>query len=237
MKQEKQNQSLDMNEALSQSEAFVVKHKKSLIIGITAFVVLVGGFFAVQYGFLKPREEKAQTLLALGQNYFAAGEWDKALNGDGNSFPGYVKIAKDYSFTDAANLAQLYSGLCYANKGEVKEAIAALEAFSPENDVTVSPTAIAALANCYASDNQLDKAVATFKKAADMADNASLSPVFLIEAGKLLESQKKYDEALKLYNEVKNEYSNSVQATPSPQNGKLISAEIDKYIERATAAK
>ncbi len=237
MKQDNQNQPLDMNEAISQSEAFVVKHKKSLIIGITALVVLVGGFFAVQYGFLKPREEKAQTLLALGQNYFANGEWDKALNGDGNTFPGYVKIANDYSFTDAANLAQLYAGLCHANKGEVKEAIVALEAFSPESDVTVSPTAVAALANCYAADGQLDKAVATFQKAADMADNVALSPVFLIEAGKLLENQKKYDEALKIYNEVKNKYPNCAQATPAPQNGKVVGAEIDKYIERATAAK
>ena len=83
---------------------------------------------------------------------------------------------------------------------------------------------------CYA--NQLDKAVDAFKKAADMADskaeddtNNSLSPIFLIKAGEVLESQGKKDEALKIYQDIKKKYVNSML---------VQSAEIDKYIERAS---
>ncbi len=234
MTQENQKQSLDVNETLSQSEAFVVKNKKSIIIAVVALVVVVGGYFGINYGFLQPREEKAQTLLALGQPYFLNNDYEQALNGDGKTFPGFVKIANDYSFTDAANLAKMYSGICYAKTGKVKEAIASLEDFSPKGDQTVSPAAVAALAHCYAADSLFDKAVSTFKKAADMADNASLSPVFLLEAGKILESQSKKEEALKVYNQIKAEFPMSILASPSQQNGKFIAPEIDKYIERVT---
>jgi len=79
------------------------------------------------------------------------------------------------------------------------------------------------LGNAYAHTNQLDKAVDCLKKAAKMADSNSLSPIWLIQAGEILESQGKKDEALKLYKEVKQKYFNSMQYQS-----------IDKYIERAT---
>ena len=96
----------------------------------------------------------------------------------------------------------------------------------------VSPTATAALANAYAQTGNVDKAISTLKKAADMADskaeddaNNSLSPIFLIKAGEVLESQGKKDEALKIYQDIKKKYVNSML---------VQSAEIDKYIERAS---
>lgn len=96
----------------------------------------------------------------------------------------------------------------------------------------VSPTATAALANAYAQTGNVDKAISTLKKAADMADskaeddtNNSLSPTFLIKAGEVLESQGKKDEALKIYQDIKKKYVNSML---------VQSAEIDKYIERAS---
>ena len=33
----------------------------------------------------------------------------------GATFSGFIKLANDYSSTDAGNLANLYAGLCYAN--------------------------------------------------------------------------------------------------------------------------
>ena len=87
----------------------------------------------------------------------------------------------------------------------------------------ISPAAIAALGNCYAKDGNVDKAVSLLKEAAAKADNNSLSPVFLIQAGELLESQNKPEEALKLYKEAKDKY---------PANAEV--SNIDKYIQRVT---
>ena len=86
----------------------------------------------------------------------------------------------------------------------------------------ISPAAEGALGNAYANLNQLDKAVEHLKKAAKMADNNTLSPVYLIQAGEILESQGKKAEALELYQQVKEKYVNSMQYQS-----------IDKYIERA----
>ena len=179
-----------------------------------------------------PREDKASTALAKGQQYFNQEQFDKALNGDGASYAGFIKIASDYSGTDAANLANLYAGLCYANLGKWNEAVTSLEKFSTQSDAMISPAAMAALGNAYANTGNIDKAISAFKKAADMADskaaddtNNSLSPTFLIQAAELLESQNKSDEALKIYEDVKKKYVNSQV---------VQSSEIDKYIERIT---
>ncbi|MDY6297176.1 MAG: tetratricopeptide repeat protein [Alloprevotella sp.] len=234
MAQNNQKASLDVNETLSRSEAFITKYKKQLIICTVTLLVLVGGFFGIRYGYLIPREEKAQSLLTLGEDFMLQGEYDKALKGEGK-FPGYLKIAKDYSFTDASNIATLYAGLAYAHKGEYKNAIQYLEDFSPKGDQTVSPAAIYALANCYAGDKQVDKAIETLKKAAKKADNPSLSPLFLLEAGKLLETQKKNEDALAVYQQIKTDYPTSMLAQPQPAaNGTIGDAEIDRYIERVS---
>jgi len=230
----KKNASLDVNDTLNKSEAFFIKYKKEVLGGIIAVIVLVGGFFATKYLYLQPREEKASALCALGQTYFMSNDFETALNGNKGNFPGYVKIASEYGSTDAGNLANAYAGICYAKMGQTKKAIASLEDYSTKGDETLSPAILGTLANCYATDGQVDKAIETFKDAAKQADNASLSPVFLIEAGKLLESQKKNAEALAIYQQVKEDYPTSMQAAPVQQNGKIIPAEIDKYIERVS---
>ncbi len=200
------NQSLDVNEALNKSEAFFVKNKKIIIGAIIALFVVVGGGFAYNNLVAKPNQEKASTMLAKGQSYFADGKYDEAINGDKFGYIGFLQIAKKYSGTDAGNLANLYAGLSYAQKGEPKEAIKYIEEYSTAGDMLVSPATLGALGNCYAQDGQIDKAVELLKKAAEKANSNSLSPIFYIQAGKLLESQQKTAEAKELYEIVKTKY-------------------------------
>lgn len=235
MVQQKLNQSLDVNDRIAQSEAFFIKHKKNIITAVVAFVVIVGGCFAAKYLYLDPREDKAQALLAEGEQYFLSGDYKKALEGDGKTFPGYVKLANEYSLTNAANVANVYAGISYAKSNQTKQAIACLEKFKPKDDKTVTPAALGALADCYAADKQVDKAIETFKKAAQAADNISFSPVYLLNAGLLLESQKKNEEALQIYQEIKTKYPASYLSSPvQPQTGTTSAPEIDKYIERVS---
>ena len=207
-------------EALNRNEAFFIKYKKPIMIAIVAILVIIAGIFAYKSLISGPREEKASTALAKGQEYFGNEMFDKALNGDGAGFVGFKQIASDYSGTDAANLANLYAGLCYANLDQWENAEKYLEDYSPSNDAMISPTAVAALGNAYAHLNQLDMAD---KQGLDGVNN-SLSPTFLLQAGEILESQNKNEEALKVYQDIKKKYVNA----PIVQ-----SQEIDKYIERA----
>lgn len=217
-------------ESSSNTEAFFIKFKKQILIAVVAVIVVIAGLLLYKAYVQAPREDKASTALAKGQQYFNQEQFDKALNGDGAGYAGFVKIASDYSGTDAANLADLYAGLCYANLGKWAEAVTYLEQFSSKGDAMISPSAMAALGNAYANTGNVDKAISTLKKAADMADskaedgtNNSLAPTFLVQAAQLLESQKKNDEALKIFQDVKKKYVNAQV---------VQSSEIDKYIER-----
>ena len=218
-----QQGALNVEDTLNKSEAFFLKYKKAIIYGVLAVIVVIAGVIVYNQYVAAPREDKASTALAKGQEYFQQDLYEKALNGDGAGYAGFVKVAADYSSTEAGNLANLYAGLCYAGLGKWNEAAKYLEEFDTQDDQMISPAAEGALGNAYAHINQLDKAVTHLKNAAKNADNNSLSPTFLIQAGEILESQCKADEALELYKQVKEKYVYSMQ-----------SQTIDKYIERAS---
>ncbi len=200
---------------VAKTEAFFEKNKKTIIGCLAAVVIIIAGIILFNNFYLTPRANEASTELAKSQTLFEQQQYDKALE-------GFKKVAADYSSTDAGNLAQLYIGICQANLGKWQEAVDALESFSGKDDQMITPAAEGALGNAYANLNQLDKAVEHLKKAAKMADNNTLSPVFLIQAGEILESQDKKAEALELYQQIKEKYQNSMQYQT-----------IDKYIERA----
>lgn len=218
-----QQGALNVEETLNKSEAFFLKYKKAIIYGVLAVIVVIAGVIVYKQYVSAPREDKASTALAKGQEYFQQDLYEKALNGDGAGYAGFVKVASDYSSTEAGNLANLYAGLCYAGLGKWNEAAKYLEEFDTKDDQMISPAAEGALGNAYAHLNQLEKAVSHLKNAAKNADNNSLSPTFLIQAGEILESQGKAAEALELYKEIKEKYVYSMQYQT-----------IDKYIERAT---
>ena len=199
---------------VTKTEAFFEKYQKAIVGALVAVIVIVVCAILANNYYFEPRANEASTELAKSQELFNQQQFDKALE-------GFQKVASDYSSTDAGNLAQLYIGICQANLGKWQEAVNALESFSGQGDQMISPAAEGALGNAYANLKQMDKAVEHLKKAAKLADNNSLSPTFLIQAGEILESQGKKDEAMKLYQEVKEKYFQSMQYQS-----------IDKYIER-----
>lgn len=223
--QDKQEQKLNVEDALSLSEAYLIKNKKGIIGGIVAVIIIIAAFFAYKYLYLAPREEKAETAIFKGEEYFGQDAYETALNGDSIGYKGFIKIANEFSGTKTANLAKAYAGICYAQLGKYSEAQKYLSDFDGD-DQMVSPAILGALGNCYAQLNQLDKAVSTLQDAAKKADNNTLSPVYLLQAGLIMEQQGKYADAITTYTSIKDKYFNSYQAM-----------DIDKYIERATALK
>ena len=217
MANKNQQQAAAQEQQVSKTEAFFEKNKKAIIISVVAIIAIIVCASLTNTYYFQPRQEEASTELAKSQELFQQDQYEKALE-------GFKKVASDYNSTQAGNLAQLYIGLCQANLGKWQEAVNALENFSSKGDQMISPAAEGALGNAYANLKQFDKAVEHLKKAASKADNNSLSPTFLIQAGEILESQGKKDEALKLYQEVKEKYFQSMQYQT-----------IDAYIERASA--
>ena len=216
------NNAQKTEDALSKSEAFFLKNKKAIIGGVIAVVAIIALWIIIDMFVITPNRVKGQEALAKGQTLFANDQMAQALQGDSTGFEGFLKLADEVSGQNA-NLANLYNGLAYAQQGKWEEAVSYLEKFKDQGDLMISPAAEGALGNAYAHQNKLDEAVNHLKNAAKRADNNSLSPTFLIQAGEILESQGKKAEALELYQEVKDKYFNSMQY----QN-------IDAYIERAS---
>ena len=223
--QKNQNEHLNVEDALTQSEAFLIKYKNAIIGGVVAVIIIVAGFIMYKNLYAEPREEKAQAALFKGQEYFEQDAFEQALNGDSIGYTGFMKVADDYSGTKAANLAKAYAGICYAQLGKYEEAVKMLDSFNGK-DQMVAPAILGAAGNCYAQLGQLDKAASTLLSAADKADNNTLSPIFLIQAGEILVKQGKYDDAVNAYTKIKDKYFQSYQAM-----------DIDKYIEQAKLMK
>ncbi len=223
--QKNQNEHLNVEDALTQSEAFLIKYKNAIIGGVVAVIIIVAGFFMYKNLYAEPREEKAQAALFKGQEYFEQDAYEQALNGDSIGFVGFLKVADDFSGTKAANLAKAYAGICYAQLGKYEEAVKMLDSFNGK-DQMVAPAILGAAGNCYAQLGQLDKAASTLMSAADKADNNTLSPIFLMQAGEILVKQGKYDDAVDAYTKIKDKYFQSYQAM-----------DIDKYIEQAKLMK
>lgn len=223
--QKKTNEALNVEDALTQSEAFFIKNKKAIIGAVVAVIIIIAGVVMYKNLYADPREEKAQAALFKGQEYFEADAYAQALNGDSIGFVGFLKVADDFSGTKAANLAKAYAGICYAQLGKYEEAVKMLDSFNGK-DQMVAPAILGAAGNCYAQLGQLDKAASTLLSAADKADNNTLSPIFLIQAGEILVKQGKYDDAVNAYTKIKDKYFQSYQAM-----------DIDKYIEQAKLMK
>ncbi len=223
--QKNQNEHLNVEDALTQSEAFLIKYKNAIIGGVVAVIIIVAGFIMYKNLYAEPREEKAQAALFKGQEYFEQDAFEQALNGDSIGYAGFLKVADDYSGTKAANLAKAYAGICYAQLGKYEDAVKMLDSFDG-SDQMVAPAILGATGNCYAQLGQLDKAASTLLSAADKADNNTLSPIFLLQAGEILVKQGKYDDAVNAYIKIKDKYFQSYQAM-----------DIDKYIEQAKLMK
>jgi len=198
---------------------------------IVVIGLAIGGYFLYQNYVVEPENAEAADKIAEAENMFNsafysqsidAGNYDAALKGDAKN-PGLITIINQYGGTKTGNLAKLYAGLAYYNKGEWDNAIKYLEDFTPQDDELISNNAIVALGDCYAAKKDFDKAVSLYEKAAKRADNSIVSPAALIKAGEILESQNKPAEALEYYKQVKEKY---------PEGG--LAENIDKYIERAS---
>lgn len=212
--------------ALSSSEAFIEKNQKTLIIVLCSIIVIIGAWLLFQNLYLTPNEEAAEKEMALGQQYFAAQQYELALNGDSVDFSGFVALNDDYSLTKSGKLAGAYAGLIYYKLGEYDKAIEYLSDYSGSDDV-LNYTVQGTIGDCYVQKGEAEKAIKYFSKAAE-SDNILVSPVYMVKAGLVYESLGQYDKAIELYEEVKSNFTSKQKGIPEVDD-------IDKYIIAATA--
>jgi tetratricopeptide (TPR) repeat protein len=194
-------------------------NQKTLTIAVGAVIAIVVVYLAFTRLYIQPRENDAQEQMFMSEQYFEKDSFNLALNGDGN-YLGFLAIIDDYGMTNAANLARYYAGISYLRLGEYEEAISYLDKFKTK-DLLLSPVAEGAKGDAYAELGETGKALSAYKKAYTSFENEFTSPVYMMKAAILLESDGKQKEALELYRSIKEKY-------PLTNEGR----NIEKYIAR-----
>ena len=220
-KKKETEKELEVGEIVSRSEQFVEKHKNNLIYGIVAVAAVVGIILGYQYGYAKPKGEKAELAIFRAEQYFEKDSFALALHGNGINVEGFEEIIDQYGGTKSGNLAKAYAGICYYKLGDAETAIKKLKSFKGD-DKQIAPTMIGLIGDCYVSTGDIKEGISFFEKAASKADNQVISPIYLKKAGIAYENLKQYKDAIKVYTQIKEKYSRSMEAS-----------DIDKYITRA----
>jgi tetratricopeptide (TPR) repeat protein len=208
----------NVEETLSKTEHFLEKNYKSLLIVLGVLVGLVGIFWLGKM-YISNRNNEAQSQMYQAQKYLEMDSLKLALNGDGN-YLGFLDIIDDYKFTKAANLAHFSAGICYLHLGNYQDAIDYLDKYS-KKDKIIGSLAIGATGDAYVELGDMDKGATKYVEAADYAGNSFNSPLFLMKAAEIYELQKKYQEALNLYERIQTSYPESTEGST-----------IEKYIAR-----
>ena len=211
---------VDVEQAFSKTELYIEQNKTSLIIITSAILVLVGGYFAYKYWYVAGEEARARTEMFKAEDYFSKDSLNKAINGDGVAM-GFLQIVDEFSITPSGNLAEYYLGICYLKQGQFENAILHLQEFD-SSDQIIGPQATGAIGDANLELGRTDDAITYYLKAAEQNTNFFTTPIFLKKAAMANEEKANYADAIKIYQRIKNEFSESTE-------GK----EIDKYMSRA----
>jgi tetratricopeptide (TPR) repeat protein len=206
-----------LDESASRAEDFVAKNQKILlgIVGVLAFEAISYMLYAKFV--VEPNEIDATKEMYVAQKNFEAATnapeadslYNLALNGAEGKL-GFVKIAEDFSGTDAGNLANLYAGLAYLNTGKYDQAISYLEKFSSD-EVMFKAMALGGIGDAYSQKNQMKEALDFYQKALAVDANNFNTPRFTLKAGKTALALGNKEEALKHFTAIKEKYESSVE--------------------------
>lgn len=213
-----------VEEALSKSEQFIERNQNTIIYTVAAIVILIAAYIGYTRFILEPREREAISEMFMAEKHFEKEDFELALNGDGN-YPGFLDIISDYRMTSASNLARFYAGISLIKLGEWEEGIDHLKRFRGR-DQLLGAMAYGAIGDAYWELGNTQQASRYYRRAYQFKPNNLTTPAYLLKAGLLFESIGEYDEAVKRYERIRTEFSQTNEAR-----------DIEKYIARAKASR
>ncbi|MRR23068.1 tetratricopeptide repeat protein [bacterium] len=208
----------NVEQTLTKTEQFLEQNYKPLLYVLAGAVVLVGIVWLLRMYTTKKNDE-ALSQMFMAEQYFGQDSLNLALNGDGNNL-GFIDIAEEYKATRSGKLANFYAGACLMHLGQYEEAISYLNKYKLDDEV-IAPQAKGLIGDAKVELGDNTAGIKNYLEAAEMAENAFLSPIYLMKAGMLYEMESNWAEALKLYERIQEKY-------PESNEGRSI----DKYIAR-----
>jgi tetratricopeptide (TPR) repeat protein len=205
----------------ARSILFFEENKKTLYAAGAGLVVLIAaiGFYLWN---AQQTEAEAQEHLGQIERVYAAGNYEQALQGT-ESQMGLLEIADTYSGTNAGNLATFYIANAYLRNDMPEEALTYLQRFDKDRDL-VGASALAAEASILEDRGDFSEAADLYEQAASYVESASLSPRYLLNAGRAYESADNLDAAQRVYTEIQETYADAPE-----------SEEVQRHLARVDA--
>lgn len=217
MEKQIEEKNTEMGSVITRSEEFIQKNQKTIIICVAAVLVVVLAVFGLRKWYFQPREVRAAEEMFAAEQWFAQGDYEKALNGD-DTFRGFLGVIDSYGCTKAGKLAKYYAGIANLRMGNYDEAAKWLGKYSSK-DLFTAPLAVMAEGDAEMELGNTDKAVSLYVKAAKMNDNYITSPSAWFKAGLGYMVMGDNGKALECFETVKQNYPESTEWQ-----------EMDKYI-------
>ena len=222
-----EEQLANVEENLSKAGLFVVDNQEK-IVKILGLIVIVIAIFALYTRFIvEPKEKEASEEMYIAEFYFQNNDYNRALNGDGQ-YSGFLTVADNYSSTKSGNLANYYAAICQMNLAPndsinyYEDALNSLSDFDTDDEILYSlSTGLKGDANLELGN--YDKALNYYVSAANDHLNDFTTPYFMMKQAFVHELNEDYNSALKIYESIKEKYSQSKEGLS-----------IDKYISSAS---
>ena len=219
LKEKEAQRQENIEQTVSATEQFYNENKKA-IWGIVAAVLVIGlGILAYNKFIYQPKCVEAMQQCYPAEMSFQNGEYDLALNGDGNNL-GFADSIADYG-SKAGKAVYLYAGICALQLGNNEEALSYLKKYKGKEPI-LAARAKACEGDAYVALGDYNAAVRAYKAAVDCADNM-FAAGYLLKEGSALEALGQKAEALACYKTVENDYPQSIEAY-----------DIAKYIARVS---
>lgn len=217
LKDEQAQQQERIEATVSKTEQFYNDNKKaiwSIVIAVAAIFLLVLAYNQFIY---EPKVAEAQEQMFPAESSFAAGEYELALNGDGNVL-GFAEIAQNYGKKAGASV-YFYAGVCELQLGNFQSAINYFKKYNGKDKI-LAARALACTGDAYVALEDYNSALSYFDKAANVVDNM-FAASYLLKAGVVCEEMGNTDKALSYYKTIKDKYPQSIEGY-----------DVDKYISR-----
>ena len=208
----------NIEQTVSATERFFNENKKTIWCAVAAVLVIGLGILAYNKFIYQPNCVEAMQQSYPAEMSFQNGEYELALNGDGNVL-GLADVISEYG-SKAGAAVFMEAGVCALQLGQYEDALSYLKRYNGKEPI-LAARAIACQGDAYVALENYPEAVAAYRKAAATADNEFAS-AYLLKAGLVYEQMGDNAKAVECYEIIKDKYA----GTPEGY-------EIDKYITRA----
>ena len=207
----------NLNNGLANVGRQIVVNKSALYVAFGALILIAAATLCYIYFFRGPKNDRA---------WEAYNKVEMTAANDSVAAKEYRKVADEFGGTDAGKVAALSAAESYYSIGDYKTAAEYLSKFKTKDEV-LEANAKVLLGDCYVNMKKYDDALQAYTEAVrKAAGNPQIVPRVLLKEANVYDEQKKYADAEKCYQMIKDEF---------PQFAFGNGVSIDAYIQREQA--